>query len=284
MKSFIFRTLYALASFFICLSCASDEERASSLLQQAQSSYESGYYNQARVLIDSIETTYPKAIKMRRQSMLLGYKIDLEIAQNISQISDSLLGLLKVQLDQQLTKFTYTKSEYDDMGRYIYKGSEAENNASRSYLHAAVDDYGVHHLISSYTGRKINHTAVRLTAPDGTSCSTENIEYNDGTNYHYNVRGTHYEAITFIGERDGGVLGFIAMHASDALTAKLIHKKGELSVKITSADRKGMVETFHLAHLIKEKIRLTAENRVSKDKIEYLEALIKLKEENSNQK
>ena len=216
--------------------------------------------------------------------MLLGHKIDLEIAKDIHQLSDSLLGLLKIELDQQLTKFTYTRSEYDDMGRYIYKGSEAENNSSRSYLHAAVDDYGVHHFISSYTGRKITHTAVCLMAPDGTSCSTENIEYNDGTNYHYNVRGTHYEAVTFIGERDGGVLGFVAMHANDALTAKLIHKKGEHSVKITSADRKGMVETFQLAHLLKEKIRLTAENRVAQDKIEYLEALIKLKEENSNQK
>ncbi len=267
------------------ISCNRDIDYANKLIDEALSSYAEKDYNRSLLLLDSLKKNYPHAVSQYRKALLLSYRIDLQNAKQIKIYTDSMLLCVNSQINSLLPEFSLEKSEYDDIGRYIYKGTEAENNAHRSYIHSAVEENGRHHLISSHTGRNIQHTFIRVKSSNGTSCTTQTIPLNDATNYNYNILGKHYETVTFIEDKDGGVLNFIYMHAGDnKIEIELGGGKSIERVKLSELDRKGLIASLNLSIMIKEKNKLKQENQVAADKITYLTDLIILKEQEQIEK
>lgn len=261
LKPFYLTTLTTVALLAACT--PSETQRAQQLLDEATTAYNDGLYNHARVLLDSLRDTYPRQVELRRQGLELAHTIQYQEAVRTRAYADSMLVVIDAAIDSAATVFNYTKTEYDDFGRYLYRGSEAENNL-RSYLHAAVDDYGRMQLLASYRGGKtLGFTTVRIEAADGTSCTTQALPYDDANNYHYEIQGAHYETLTYAEAMDGGVLGFAALHMGDKLTLTYLGGTAPLTVTLTPADLQGLQATYQLADLLQNRLRLMQEQTVA---------------------
>ncbi len=223
------------------------------------------------------------------------YIDQLATEQNTLRVTDSLIQAIIPRINEvTATAFDYVKSEYDDLGRFVPKGMDTGDNVQRNYIHCAVDEYGQTQLISTYCGSKLEHTQLRITAGDGTSATTEAIPYNDGSNYRYDIDGTHYESVTYVlgrktgsdkvnADTDGGAFSFIATHADDTkLYGTLLGGKKEVLVSISAKERAGLVACYELGVLLRDKLRLEQENKTAAGKIQYLQEVIAKKELNKN--
>lgn len=274
-----------IALFASLLSCSGNEEKAQALYQSAEQQYSAGNYNEALLLLDSIDNAYAKCFDVRKAGQLLMYKINLAIEEKTLVETDTLLNRIIPKINETTEKFfVFEKSEYDELGRYIFKGTEVENNVQRSYIHAAVNEYGVTQLISTYSGGSdINHTAVRFKSSDGSEVLTNTIPYNDGSNYKYVIEGTHYESVTYQGEKDNGALAFIANHVGDnGLKAILIGEKKEINVNISKSEREALAASYELGKILSEQLLYTQQNKVAAGKISYLKEKIASKTTQQN--
>lgn len=274
-----------IALFASLLSCSGNEEKALALYQSAEQQYTAGNYNEALLLLDSIDNAYAKCFDVRKTGQLLMYKINLAIEEKTLVETDTLLNRIIPKINETTEKFfVFEKSEYDELGRYIFKGTEVENNVQRSYIHAAVNEYGVTQLISTYSGGSdINHTAVRFKSSDGSEVLTNTIPYNDGSNYKYVIDGTHYESVTYQGEKDNGALAFIANHVGDnGLKAILIGEKKEINVNISKSEREALAASYELGKILSEQLLYTQQNKVAAGKISYLKEKIASKTNQQN--
>lgn len=274
-----------IALFASLLSCSGNEEKAQALYQSAEQQYSAGNYNEALLLLDSIDNAYAKCFDVRKAGQLLMYKINLAIEEKTLVETDTLLNRIIPKINETTEKFfVFEKSEYDELGRYIFKGTEVENNVQRSYIHAAVNEYGVTQLISTYSGGSdINHTAVRFKSSDGSEVLTNTIPYNDGSNYKYVIEGTHYESVTYQGEKDNGALAFIANHVGDnGLKAILIGEKKEINVNISKSEREALAASYELGKILSEQLLYTQQNKVAAGKISYLKEKIASKTNQQN--
>jgi len=268
---------FIFAFLFVFSACVDDgKKEAAALLAEAQVAYENARYNDAKLLCDSVDS-YKKAIDSRKAAQLLMYRINLAIEENTLAETDSLINVIVPKINESTEKyFVFEKSEYDELGRFLFKGSEVENNVQRSYIHAAVNEYGITQLISTYSsGANINHTRLRIIASDGSQVETTNIPYNDGSNYQYVIDGTHYESVTYQGEKDNGALAFIALHSDDkGLKAVLIGEKKEVPVAISAKEREALAASYELGRILAEQLLYTQQNKVASEKIKYLQQKI----------
>ena len=281
MKKFL--CLFSLLGIVACTD--NSKEKAQALLVEAQVSYEKGNYNDANLLLDSIDNNYENCIDARKSAQILMYRINLAIEENTLAETEKLIEEIMPKINDTTEKyFIFEKSEYDELGRFIFKGTEVEKNVQRSYIHAAVDEYGVTQLISTFSGQSnINHTALRIIASDGSSITTSSIPYNDGSNYRYKIDGTKYESVTYKGEKDNGALAFIASHSEDkGLKAVLIGDQKEVNVAISKNEREALAASYELGRILAEQLRYTQQNKVAAGKIQYLKEKIQSKTTENN--
>ncbi|MBR5070225.1 MAG: hypothetical protein IKX25_12585 [Bacteroidales bacterium] len=253
----------------------------------------------ALALVSCSGSNAPSA-KQRRAEQLEKYRTQLQTERQTLKATDSIMASLMPEINTAKGKgFEYEKTQYDDLGRFRPIGMDPSENLNKSYLRCAVDDYGRTQLIATYCGPKtfVVHQ-VRINASDGTEITTKTIEPNDGTNYSYDIGGTHYQAVTFTfagkitegmtkdstvlanADTDNGALGFIAQHVDDKnLKANYISTDGkEQMVNIGPKTRARMAATYELGVLLREFTRLQQENKTAGLKIQYLEQMILRKE------
>lgn len=252
------------------------------------------------IVLASCSGTNGPSAKERRAEQLEKFRTQLKTERQTLKATDSLLTALVPSINSAKEKgFEYEKTQYDDLGHFRPKGMDPSKNLYKTYLRCAVDDYGRTQLIATYCGAKsfVVHQ-LKIVSGDGSEVLTKAIEPNDGTNYSYNIQGTHYQAVTFTyagkvtegmtqdstilanADTDNGALAFIAQHADDTkLSASFISTTGkELKVNIPTASRTAMAATYELGVLLRENIRLQQENKTAGLKIQYLEQMILRKE------
>ena len=230
----------------------------------------------------------------RRAEQQQKYRNQLAAEYRTQHVTDSLMAVLIPQINKATQLgFEYEKTEYDELGRFRPKGMDPADHVMQTYMRCAVDDYGRKQLIATYCGSKsFVVEQLRLQAADGTSLTTARIAPNDGSNYAYDIDGTHYQSVTFTfagritegmtqdstliasADTDAGALGFIAQHADDAkLTCYLIGQNGrEQRVALSAKDRQSMAATYELGQMLRESVRLQQENKTAGLKIQYLES------------
>lgn len=233
----------------------------------------------------------------RRAAMEQGFVEQLANERQTVHITDSLLQVIIPQINAVTTQnFDYEKTEYDDLGHYRPKGSDPGDNVQRTYLRSAVDEYGRTQLIVTYCGSKqFCVVQLRVSAADGTSSHTRSIAPNDGSNYSYDIDGTHYQSVTFAyggnitqgmtqdstvlanADTDNGALAFIAAHADDdKLQCVMLSADGrEQRLPVSVPERKQLQASYELGVMLRELTRLNQENRTAALKVEYLQTKVK---------
>ncbi|MBR6433894.1 MAG: hypothetical protein IKS70_05760, partial [Bacteroides sp.] len=140
-------------------SCNDIKKKAEEKLQAARHAFEQGSYNEAKILIDSIKTLYPKAFDVRRAGIGLMQEIELKEQERSLLYLDSMLQAKQQVFDAIKSKYVFEKdAEYQNIGHYLHPSQVIEKNLHRSFLRFQVDENGIMSMTSIYCGfRNIHH-------------------------------------------------------------------------------------------------------------------------------
>jgi len=100
------------ATTLLLTGCKNDNSQiqAESLLEEANTNYERGAYDEALRTIDSLRQVFPNAIETRRKALKLYQDVELKKAQEELAIADSLLQLVQHDLNYQQEKVDRDKA------------------------------------------------------------------------------------------------------------------------------------------------------------------------------
>ncbi len=228
-------------------SCNDTEKKAEEKLQAARHAFEQGNYNEAKILIDSIKTLYPKAFDVRRAGIGLMQEIELKEQERSLVYLDSMLQAKQQVFDAIKSKYVFEKdAEYQNIGHYLHPSQVIEKNLHRSFLRFQVDENGIMSMTSIYCGfRNIHHIAVKVIAPDGSFAETPASK----DSYETTDLGETIEKADYKMGEDGNVMGFLYLNKDKNIK---IQYQGErpYSTAMSPTDRQALADVYELAQLL----------------------------------
>lgn len=228
-------------------SCNDIEKKAEEKLQAARHAFEQGNYNEAKILIDSIKTLYPKAFDVRRAGIGLMQEIELKEQERSLLYLDSMLQAKQQVFDAIKSKYVFEKdAEYQNIGHYLHPSQVIEKNLHRSFLRFQVDENGIMSMTSIYCGfRNIHHIAVKVIAPDGSFAETPASK----DSYETTDLGEKIEKADYKMGEDGNVMGFLYLNKDKNIK---IQYQGErpYSTAMSPTDRQALADVYELAQLL----------------------------------
>ncbi|WP_131752288.1 hypothetical protein [Bacteroides heparinolyticus] len=228
-------------------SCNDTEKKAEEKLQAARHAFEQGSYNEAKILIDSIKTLYPKAFDVRRAGIGLMQEIELKEQERSLVYLDSMLQTKQQVFDAIKSKYVFEKdAEYQNIGHYLHPSQVIEKNLHRSFLRFQVDENGIMSMTSIYCGfRNIHHIAVKVIAPDGSFAETPASK----DSYETTDLGEKIEKADYKMGEDGNVMGFLYLNKDKNIK---IQYQGErpYSTAMSPIDRQALADVYELAQLL----------------------------------
>lgn len=211
-KSRHYLLIASIAVVPLLCSCGSgDTAKAQALLDEATAAFESHNYVGALALTDSIKTTYPAEIDIRREALHLATRATEGLTVQRLQTADSLVAVLGVRGDslQRLVKYVENPIE----GYYVGANSPAGGIVGSNGIQARISPDGDFYIISSLKARQVKSTSVTVSC-DGASASTSVVEH-DGER---NDRSMGAEVITFMGVECDSLGRFIEQHRGTPMT------------------------------------------------------------------
>lgn len=228
-------------------SCNDTEKKAEEKLQAARNAFEQGNYNEAKILIDSIKTLYPKAFDVRRAGIGLMQEIELKEQERSLLYLDSMLQAKQQVFDAIKSKYIFEKeAEYQNIGHYLHPSQVIEKNLHRSFLRFQVDENGIMSMTSIYCGfRNIHHIAVKVIAPDGSFAETPASK----DSYETTDLGEKIEKADYKMGEDGNVMGFLYLNKDNNIK---VQYQGErpYSTAMSPTDRQALADVHELAQLL----------------------------------
>ena len=259
--------LLASLGLWLC-ACQSDEKQAQERLQQARDAYERGDYNDAKLQIDSIKILYPKAFDVRKEGIALMQQVELKEQEITLAYLDSALAAKQKELEAIKGKYVFEKDEeYQQMGHYLCPSQVLEKNLHRSYLRFQVDENGIMSMTSIYCGaRSIHHTAVKVTAPDGSFAETPVAR----DSYETTVLGEKIEKAEFTTDRDGGVIRFLCLNSDKEI--RIDYLGGQpYTTRMTPADRQAAAAIGELGQLLRAISGIKAQQKEAHLKTRFIQ-------------
>lgn len=261
--TFIFPLLFII--LFANCSTTSDTERAQNLVNRAQQLVHDGNWRQARIILDSVHSIYPKEIAQRRLAMALEDSIVYLEAQVTFAYADSMLPPLIEKTDALIKLFRYEKDEkYEDYGRYVHRLLTTRENTSRNFLQVYVKDNREIVVRSYYFGSySVQQQQITLTS------NGEEVHF-AGNNHGFESDGWH-EIMTIEGESALQLLNFISSHINDRIR---VQGKGTKDTHtwvyyLTKQEKQALSDTYQLGWLMKdikhiEDIQRTARRQIDR--------------------
>ena len=258
---------FSLCALLLVACAPSDTEQAQVLVQQAQTLVNNGQWRQARIVLDSVHTVYPKEVAQRRLAKALGDSITYLEAQSTLAYADSMLPPLLEQSDKLLKQFKYEKDEqYEDKGRYVHRLLNTSSNTARNFLQAYVRDDRQTIVKSYYYGsHQVNQQQVTLSAQG------EELRFS-GSNHAFEVEGWH-EIMTLEDENALQLLNFISAHHSDRVR---VHGAGlkpnhTWVYYLNDKEKEALSATYQLGFLMKDILRLEQMANAARNQIAHYE-------------
>lgn len=263
MKYRIFRFL-AVAVTVFCVSCSGNDKEARSAYMKARALYESGQYDKAKSMIDSIEILGPKAFDEIRAGLQLSRVIERALNEEILKRVDSLMPIYREEQERLLGEFDLIKDdEYQTEGLLVYKNNPNKLSQEKSCLRIQVTEKGEMQLLSVYCGAyPLQHESVKVSLPDGTYAMTSAVPYDGASNYRYYIDGRNIETITYSEPKMRPVADFVVAAGNRPVTVSYEGKK-PFSFKLDNATRKAITESYKLSTVIKNIAALEREDVIA---------------------
>ena len=232
---------------FLLFSCEkSVEEPARLLLAKAKEMFADDDYNNARMLIDSISVSYPKAYKTRREAEILRREVMLKEKQRDVEYFTGMYDMLTLRRDSLVTGFVFNKdAQYQDIGYYTVPSQAIALNPFNSFLRASVKENGDAILTSYYRGAKIAHKTLKVSAGESfVTCDSPFVSRS------YWYLGVYNERREYRYGADGGVMDYIAS-ATSPIKVELFGEQGKYEYLLRSEDATAVKRVIELANLLK---------------------------------
>lgn len=251
----------------VCASCGEDiESKARGLLDEARTASDAQDYGKARLLLDSIKNTYPKAFKTRREAIKLSREVEYGEQSRSMAFYDAQLKQLTEQRDKLLGNFVLDKdTRYQDEGYYMLPSQTLKNNYGLTYLRAQVSEKGVAVITSVYRGNKaIEHKAVRLSVGDTyVECDVPLHRYNS------KHLGVVSERLDFQYGKDGGIMDFIVSADGDIKVE--LSGRGKFEYTLRKSDVEATAKVLELAKVLQSIESVSAMRAEASRHIEFIE-------------
>lgn len=249
------------------MACGEVEKKAEAKLQAAREAFERGDYNEAKRQIDSIKVLYPKAFDTRRAGIALMQDVDLAEQEKTLTYLDSLMQQKEQELYQLRPRYTFEKDEeYQQIGNYLHPSQVIEKNLHRSFLRFMVNEQGIMNMTSIYCGpRNIHHTAVKVTAPDGSFAETPTAK----DCYETSDLGEQIEKADFKMGNDGNVMGFLYLNRDKEIRVDYLGER-PYSFRMSAADRQAVAAVYELSQLLSSMSQIRKEQEEARLKKEFV--------------
>ncbi|MDR0989013.1 MAG: hypothetical protein LBM06_06095 [Prevotellaceae bacterium] len=253
---------------FALTACQDVEKQASRHLQAARQAFDEGRYNEAKLQIDSIKINFPKAFETRRAGIRLMQQVELKEQLITLAYLDSMLQVQRQELNRRLSNFVLEKdTAYQRIGNYFHPSQVVEKNLHRSFLRFQVDERGVMDMTSIYCGNAyIHHSAVKVTAPDGTFAQTPPSK----DSYETDNLGQKIEQADFRLGSDGNVMGFIYLNRDKPLRVEYLGDR-RYTYPMNTTDRQALAAIYELSQLLSSITRLEKDQKESLQKKSFVE-------------
>lgn len=251
--------------------CGTERKEAQARLDKAQTMFEQGEFISAKNEIDSIRALYPKEIDVLKETLTLMRQVELKEAERNIAFCDSLLPSRLQEFEELKATFTFEKdTAYDRLGTYIRKQQTIERNVERSYIRSGVNEQGEVWLASVYFGGKpILHTGLKLSTLNGLYAETAAVPYDGGLNYRFEDLGNTTEVVTYKDNNGLTALQFICDNEKERIRAEYTGGK-PYTLYIADGDKKTVADTYRLAVVLSDIVRMTAEKEKAEKRIAYL--------------
>ena len=270
-KNIIILTSVFLLIFSSCNSAGSQAERDIELrFNRIESLISENRLNAAKIELDSIHILHPRAIDARRTARAL--QDTVIVLENLRTLAflDSVLPIKQEQADLIRRNFRFEKDErFQTVGNFVHRTLQIEQNFSRNYLRAFVDENADFFLVSHFTGAsRNNHTSVRASV-GALFATTDTIPLNSAFNHAFTEGGTHWETITFRNESAGNLPAFIAQYVDERIRIELTGGRGAVYF-LTDIDKRALAETYNLWVAMRDVITLEREIERANAVIEHI--------------
>lgn len=260
MKNF-YKGIYVLLFFFI-LACTPDNKEAQTLLNTARQFYTEKKYSLAKLIIDSLNTVYPKAFAQRQAGIFLLDSIRESESLQTIETCDSLIQSFLPKVEQQKKLFSFQQDKrYQETGSYIPK-EIITSSISGTTLRSGVEENGNMYIESVFLGSQ-KHNKIKVSSKEGSF--VESIPVNDdGLNYRFSHMGKTYEIIRFSGSHENGIAKFISINTNKPLSVTL-----DGSEKHTYSLSQHAKSAITKSYLLSEMMLQLDSLRTAKEKAEY---------------
>ena len=266
------RTIVSGAALLLAVACGKEKE-ARAELERARPPYESRQYPAARNAIDTLRMRYPKELAVMKEALQLMRLVERGESERNIAYCDSLIPVREKEVETLKAGFVLERdARYEEVGRYVRPEHAVERNIGRSYLRCGVNEQGEIFLASVYSGgAPINHTGLKIEAPDGTYAVTAEIPYDGGANYRFKDDGRTTEVVTYAGDKGLDAIRFVD-GVADGTRLRAEYTGGRaFAIGLTEADCRAIRATLRLAEARTDIDALKKERQKATRKVAYIE-------------
>lgn len=268
---FSFKTILLFLSTLLLFSCSGKSKGAKEYLSQAGRAYQEGNYSLAKLKIDSIKILFPKSFN----EINAGFSLmqDIRMAENRRNIiyCDSMLHEKYAELNNKVTLFDYIRDErYQEFGNYYPKSYPYQSSLNQNGIRSGVGEKGGLFIESIFSGSTIKHHQVKVSTKDGNFAETLSV-VSDGLNYRFSTLDKSYEIVRYSGGAENGLSIFVYTFHDQPLSLQFIGSRS-MTVTLTNAAKKGIIDSFELSALLLDIEQLKLEKEKSEALIRYLES------------
>lgn len=269
MKSKILIGLVILG-FFACNTRAKEEKLADKHLDRIELLIENESYNNAKKAIDSIHVLFPRLIEKRKIASALKDTIIRRQSTRNLLYCEKVLPRRQQELDSLAKNFKFEKDEnYQEIGNYIYKTQITELNTYRNYLKSYVDEKATIHLVSYFTGLKINHKAIKVEANE-LNIVSDTTNTSNSVFHSFSDGGLYWESLSLKKTEALKLVVFITRNYKSKIKITLIGDKKKSSYILSELDKKAIYETYQFWIVKKDVVQLEKEILKAKIKTENI--------------
>lgn len=248
--------------------CDNLDEKAEQLYKEASTAFKENKFNTAKILIDSIKSTYPKAFETRKKTIRLMQEIEIAEQERAIENLDSIKNIMIKQYNNIKCKYLYIKdSLYQDYGTFICPEQDLRKYSDRSMLYASVDERGIMKITSIYLGqRAIEHHSIKIVSTDDNSFIETKYSDNHYSTSLYGMvnEKTEYE----LGKTDNGLIEFIIYNKNKNLYMEYngIHPYKR---KLTKTEVESIESIYNLTKTIKTITEINEQEKEANNKINF---------------
>lgn len=250
------RIIPALCAIAALSGCSGNKPapEAQALFDEASIAYQVADYSRAKILLDSLQKSYPSEISLQKEGMALRPKVIEKATLLAISTNDSLMVYGHVEAEQIKPRLKWIKTPRMIEGYWVAAKGYDPDFMAKTAIQPRVSEIGEFYIVSS-AKPLVNHTSIQLSSGTA-SAATPDVAYDGESNYRINGG----EIITFSPAQSDTIGAFALENAGKGLTLSF-RGKSTRNIKLSASQVDAIADTYAYARAVKRARELTVERQ-----------------------